>query len=66
MQKGISAILIAPHTVAPCWVEGDSVKIFVDLKMKMTQVTQVVAEIKRFADEEMPEDNQLAAEQKQA
>ena len=34
--------------------------------MKMTAVTQVVAEIKRFADEEMPEDNQLAAERKQA
>ena len=34
--------------------------------MKMTAVTQVVAEIKRFADEEMPEDNQLAAERKKA
>ena len=34
--------------------------------MKMTAVTQVVAEIKRFAEEEMPEDNQLAAERKQA
>ena len=66
MQKGISAILIAPHTVAPCWLEGESVKKFVDLKMKMKQVTQVIAEIKRFADEEMPEDNQLAAERKQA
>ena len=30
MQKGISAILIAPHTVAPCWVEKDSVTKFVD------------------------------------
>ena len=39
---------------------------FVDLKMKLTAVTQVVAEIRRFTDEEMPEDNPLAAERKQA
>ena len=34
--------------------------------MKLTAVTQVVAEIKRFTDEEMPDDSQLAAEHKQA
>ena len=34
--------------------------------MKMTAVVQVLAQIKRFADEDMPEDNQLAAERKQA
>ena len=33
LQKGISAILIAPHTVAPCWVEKESVNKFVDLKI---------------------------------
>ena len=66
LQKGVSAILIAPHTVAPSWVEKESVNKFVELKMKMTTVVQVVAEINRFADEAMPEDNQLAAERKQA
>ena len=39
---------------------------FVSLKMKLTTVTQAVAEIKRFTDEEMPDDNQLATEYKQA
>ena len=57
LQKGVSAILIAPHTVPPYWVEKESVSKFVELKLKMTAVVQVVAEIKRFADEDMPEDN---------
>ena len=39
---------------------------FVNLKMKLTAVTQAVAEINRFTGEEMPDDNQLAAEHKQA
>ena len=39
---------------------------FVNLKMKLTAVTQAVAEIDRFTGEEMPDDNQLAAEHKQA
>ena len=54
LQKGISAILMSPYTVAPCWVEKESFNKFVNLKMKMTAVTQVVAEIKRFSDEELP------------
>ena len=66
LQKGVSAILVAPYTIAPCWVEKECINKYADLRMKMTAVTQVVAEIKRFADEEMPEDNQLAAERKQA
>ena len=66
MRTHYSAILIAPHTVAPCWVEKESVNRFIELKLKMTAVVQVLAEIKRFADEDMPEDNQLAAERKQA
>ena len=39
---------------------------FVNLKMKLTAVTRAVAEIDRFTGEEMPDDNQLAAEHKQA
>ena len=35
LQKGINAILIAPHTVVPCWVENGSVNKFVELKLKM-------------------------------
>ena len=66
LQKGISAILIAPHTVVPYWVERESVSKFIELKLKMTTVVQTLAEIKRFSEEPMPEDNQLAAERKQA
>ena len=39
---------------------------FVSLKMKLTAVTQAIAEINRFIGEDMPDDNQLAAEHKQA
>ena len=66
LQRGIKAILMSPNTVTPCWVEKESMNKFVSLKMKLTAVTQAVAEIKRFTDEEMPDDNQLAAEHKQA
>ena len=34
--------------------------------MKLTAITQATAEIDRFVEEEMPDDNQLAAEYKQA
>ena len=66
LQKGINAILIAPHTVVPCWVENDSINKFVELKLKMTTLVQTLTEIKKFTEEPMPEDNQLAAERKQA
>ena len=66
LQNGIKAILMSPNTVTPCWVEKESMNKFVSLKMKLTTVTQAVAEIKRFTDEEMPDDNQLATEYKQA
>ena len=29
LQKGINAILVAPRTVVPCWVENDSINKFV-------------------------------------
>ena len=41
---------MSPYTVAPCWVEKESMNKFVNLKMKLTAVTQAVAEIKRFTD----------------
>ena len=66
MQKGINAILVAPHTVVPCWVENGSINKFVELKLKMTALVQTLTEIKEFTAEPMPEDNQLAAERKQA
>ena len=66
LQKGISAILTSHYTIAPCWVEKESVNKFVNLKMKMTAVTKAVAEIKKFSDEELPEDKLLAAKRKQA
>ena len=66
LQKGIKAILMSPNTVTPCWVEKESMNKFVNLKMKLTAVTQATAEIDRFTGEEMPDDNQLAAEHKQA
>ena len=66
LQRGINAILIAPHTVVPCWVKKESINKFIELKLKMTAVIQILAEVKRFAEEPMPEDDQLAAERKQA
>ena len=66
LQKGIKAILMSPHTVTPWWVEKESMNKFVSLKMKLTAVTQATAEIDRFTGEEMPDDNQLASEHKQA
>ena len=66
LQKGIEAILKSPNTVTPCWVEKESMNKFVNPKMKLTAVTQAVAEINRFIGEDMPDDNQLAAEHKQA
>ena len=38
----------------------------VELKIKFTAVVQAIEEIDRFVSEEMPEDNQLASEYKQA
>ena len=61
LQKGINAILIAPHTVVPCWVKKESINKFIELKLKMTAVIQILAEVKSFAEEPM-----LAAERKQA
>ena len=66
LQKGIKAILMSPNTVTPCWVEKESMTKFVSLKMKLTAVTQATAEIDRFTGEEVPDDNQLASEHKQA
>ena len=37
-----------------------------NLKMKLTAIIQATAEINRFVGEDMPDDNQLAAEHKQA
>ena len=66
LQRGLKAILMSPKTVTPYWVKKASMDKFVSLKMKLTQVIQAKAEIDRFVDEEMPEDNQLACEYKQA
>ena len=52
--------------MVPCWVEKESINKFVELKVKMTTLVLTLSEIKRFAEEPMPEDNQLAAERKQA
>ena len=66
LQKGISTILTSPHTITPCWIEAESVNKFLNLKMEMTTVTRAVAEIKKFSDEELPEDRLLTAKRKQA
>ena len=57
---------MSSNTVTPCWVEKESVDKFVKLKMKLTAIIQATAEINRFIGEDMPDDNQLAAEHKQA
>ena len=61
LHNGIKAILMSPRTVTPYWFENASMDKFVSLKMKLTAVTQAIAEIDRFVDEEMPDDNQLAS-----
>ena len=43
-----------------------SMKNLVELKLKFTAVVQAIEEIDRFASEEMPEDNQLNSDYKQA
>ena len=65
LWKGISNILTSPHTIAPLWIKEESVNKFLNLKMEMTTVTRAVAEIKKFSDEESPEDKLLAAKRKQ-
>ena len=55
---------MSPRTVTPYWVENASMDKFVSLILKLTAVTQAIAEIDRFVDEEMPDDNQLASEHK--
>ena len=52
LQKGINAVLIAPHSVVPCWVEKESINKFVELKVKMTTLVVTLSEIKRFAEEQ--------------
>ena len=66
LQRGIEVILMSPNTVTPGLVEKDSVDRFVKIKMKLTAIVQATAEIDRFVDEDMPDDNQLAAAHKQA
>ena len=53
---------MSPRTVTPYWVKKASMDKFVSLKMKLTQVIQAKAEIDRFVDEEMAEDDQLDCE----
>ena len=66
LHNGIKAILLAPRTATPYWVENASMDKFMNLKMKLTTVTQAIEEIDRFVDEEMPDYNQIASEHKTA
>ena len=59
-------LVMSPNTVTPSWVEKESVDRFVKIKMKLTAIAQATAEIDRFVEEDMPDDNELAAAHKQA
>ena len=66
LHNGIIAIFVAPHNIVPWWVEDGSVQQFLALKLKTATLVQTLAEIKEFSEEPLPDDSQLAAEQKQA
>ena len=66
LNKGIEVILLSPNTITPYWVDRGSVSRFIQLRGKLTEVIQAKEEIERFVQNEVPEDNQLAAAHKQA
>ena len=66
LQRGIEVVLLSPNTTTPGWVEKGSVDRFIKIRGKLTEIIQAKAEIDRFVEEEIPEDNQLAAAHKQA
>ena len=52
LHNGIKTILLGSRTVTPYWVEMSSVDKFVSLKMKLTTLTQGIAEIDSFVGED--------------
>ena len=66
LNKGIEVILLSPNTITPYWVDRGSVSRFIQLRGELTKVIQAKEEIERFVQNEVPEDNQLAAAHKQA
>ena len=59
-------VMLSPNTTTPGWVEKGSVDRFIKIRGKLTEIKQAKAEIDRFVEEEIPEDNQLVAAHKQA
>ena len=66
LQRGIEVVMLSPNTTTPSWVEKGSVDRFIKIRGKLTEIKQAKAEIDRFVEEEIPEDNQLVAAHKQA
>ena len=66
VHNGVRNILMSQRSVRPWWIKNSSMNKLVELKLKFTAVVQAIEEIDRFTSEEMPEDNQLASEYKQA
>ena len=66
IHNGVRNILMPQRNVRPWWIKDSSMNKLVELKIKFTAVVQAIEEIDRFTGEEMPEDNQLASEYKQA
>ena len=66
LHIGVKTILMSQKSVKPWWIKDASMDKLVSLKMKFTAVIQAIEEIHRFVGEEMPDDNQLASEHKQA
>ena len=63
-QRGIEVVLLSPNTTTPDWVEKGSIDRFIKIRGKLTEIMQAKAEINRFVEEDIPEDNQLAAAHK--
>ena len=57
---------MSQRSIKPWWVQSSSLDKMVELRLKFTRVVQAIEEVDRFAGQEMPEDNQLNSECKQA
>ena len=66
IHNGVRNVLMSQRSIRPWWVQNSSLEKLVELKLKFTKVVQAIKEVDRFAGEEMPEDNQLNSECKQA
>ena len=66
VHNGVRNVLMSQRSIRPWWVQNSSLEKMVELRRSFTKVVQAIEEVDRFAGQEMPEDNQLNSECKQA